>query len=63
MNIWIVSMIFKVLKNEIEKEKPFLLLKEKYVRHEHLLWIVPIVKFLYNSFSIILCFLCFFYIV
>jgi hypothetical protein len=32
-----------------------------YVRHEHLLWIAPIVKFLYNSFSIILCFLVFLY--
>jgi hypothetical protein len=41
--------------------KPFLLLKEKYVRHEHFLWIAPIVKFLYNSIFIILCFLVFLY--
>ena len=48
--------------SEVQKIlKPFLLLKEKYVRHEHLLWIAPIVKFLFNSFSIILCFLVFLY--
>jgi hypothetical protein len=47
------------LSEDLKILKLFLLLKEKYVRHEHLLWITPIVKFLYNSFSIILCFLVF----
>ena len=51
------------LSEDLKILKLFLLLKEKYVRHEHLLWIAPIVKFLYNSFSIILCFLVFLYIV
>ena len=45
--------------SEVQKIlKPFLLLKEKYVGHEHFLSIAPkspIVKFLYNSFFICLC--------